>query len=447
MSQEKSENQLDAAARREGPEFFVQFVRALRVTTVHELENETAKSVLNAFTEQLGAFHRKFGQVQVQVVGSETYFNGVFVRRKGPAIEASAQATEIYQKLGISEIAFDRVPPPAETRRFFEVFQRHYRSKTPTAFTKEVFSGIRVRIAEEGAGKGKDSRGKVADLYAELAAMVRDARHQADRGESVSLALLRRGIQELADAGEQQKAVLAGLTRLDLPEMFDGLHATAVAVLVTLMCEKLGIPKRELMQLALGAIVLDLSRREWPTTSSDELESIRQVSLDAVRNALSLSSAEVVERACLAFENNLPVEGDPDELLPTMGARIVRTASVYQILTMPPPPHRGLRTDQALSILLSARRRFDVHVVRLLAAAIGEFPVGSIVKLSTGRVGVVASIPEAPTRPDRPQVRMVQPKDGKAETVDLGKQPDSVKIVETLDDREKKLNPVRFLLS
>ncbi|MBI2376915.1 MAG: hypothetical protein HYV07_23145 [Deltaproteobacteria bacterium] len=446
MSTDRNEEQAaDAAARREGPEFFVLFVRALRVVTIHELDNETARNVLAAFIAKLGAFHARFGQVQVQVVGGETYFNGIFVRRKGPAIEASSQAIELYEKLGISEIAFDKVPPPAESQRFFEVFQRHYRSKAPTAFAKEPFDGIRIRIAETGPGKAKDSQGRVADLYAELAAIVGVARKQALRGETVSLALLRRGIQELADAARGREALLAGLTRIDLPEMHDGLHGAAIAVLVTLMCERLGVQKRDLMSLALGALVVDLARDAWPLTPAWSREDIREKSIAAIAKVVSLSSSEAVERAALAFESVLPVSNDPDGLKPSSGARLVRVATVYQILTLPPPPHRGLRPDHALSIMSAANERFDEAAIRLLVASIGQFPAASLVKLSNGRTGVVASIPEQGSKLDRPAVRLIS-KDGKGgQIVELSRQLE-VRIVETLDTREKRINPVRYLL-
>ena len=56
----------------------------------------------------------------------------------------------------------------------------------------------------------------------------------------------------------------------------------------------------------------------------------------------------------------------------------------------------------------------DPVLVRLLVAALGAVPVGTVVELDTGEWAVVAAPPADPTRIDQPRIRVVTDTKGRA---------------------------------
>jgi len=87
-------------------------------------------------------------------------------------------------------------------------------------------------------------------------------------------------------------------------------------------------------------------------------------------------------------------------------ARVVAVADVYLTLTDPflfPPavlPHEALEF-----VMSGAGTEFDPQVVRAFCAVVSPYPVGTLVKLSTGETGVVVAT--NPAVPARPSIRLL----------------------------------------
>jgi hypothetical protein len=81
-------------------------------------------------------------------------------------------------------------------------------------------------------------------------------------------------------------------------------------------------------------------------------------------------------------------------------------ADVYDAMRSQRKYQQAFPTDRILEVLKrSDGKQFDQHLVRRFAQLVGIYPVGNLVKLSTGEVAVVLKV-YAPD-PHRPQVRVV----------------------------------------
>jgi hypothetical protein len=69
--------------------------------------------------------------------------------------------------------------------------------------------------------------------------------------------------------------------------------------------------------------------------------------------------------------------------------------------------------DKALSYMMSqAGAKFDPVLLRLFANMIGVFPVGTVVRLASGRLAVVIAGPANPQLCHRPRVRPITDESG-----------------------------------
>jgi len=86
--------------------------------------------------------------------------------------------------------------------------------------------------------------------------------------------------------------------------------------------------------------------------------------------------------------------------------RLISVVDIYEALTAARPYKRGMSTDAAFRVMLSMPGiEADSALVRLLYAALGPFPVGSTVELSTGERGVILALNAS--QPRLPRVRVL----------------------------------------
>ena len=101
---------------------------------------------------------------------------------------------------------------------------------------------------------------------------------------------------------------------------------------------------------------------------------------------------------------------------------LLHLCDVFEALTAIRPYKRPLSPLLAWQIILKDRKSFDPAALQAFVTAIGFYPPGSRVRLSSGEEGLVVA---AGSDPARPRLRLTRRKDGEAvtseeEVVDLG---------------------------
>jgi HD-GYP domain-containing protein (c-di-GMP phosphodiesterase class II) len=133
---------------------------------------------------------------------------------------------------------------------------------------------------------------------------------------------------------------------------------------------------------------------------------------------------------------------------------IAAIVDTYDTLTAPPPFGERMTPANALNVLYKGRgKQFHPALVEQFIQCVGVYPVGSVVEMNTGEVGVVYA--QNMVRRLQPRVMIVQ--DAKRnrlmpyKMLDLMKEPkatasENYKIVRTLDFDAVKLDPREFFL-
>jgi hypothetical protein len=144
----------------------------------------------------------------------------------------------------------------------------------------------------------------------------------------------------------------------------------------------------------------------------------------------------MLKAAIAAFEHHAGVDRGgfpriPHE--PHLVSRIVAIADAYDSLTAPAGPTAPLAPPDALSRML-ARKDLDPLLLKVFVNAMGIYPVGSLVELTTGETAIVAG-PPAPGALDRPRVKVVKRGAGALEpdaVVELAAATDGPRIARAL---------------
>jgi HD-GYP domain-containing protein (c-di-GMP phosphodiesterase class II) len=127
---------------------------------------------------------------------------------------------------------------------------------------------------------------------------------------------------------------------------------------------------------------------------------------------------------------------------PSLYGRIIQIADVYDAMTTPRVYRKATFTpDQALAIMLKDREvHLDPILLKIFIGLVGLIPIGSLVLLDTGEMGVVYKANPDPKFLDRPTLIVVsrnQKDEVKAKSVDVSEANEKGEftrnIVKTLD--------------
>ena len=248
-------------------------------------------------------------------------------------------------------------------------------------------------------------RERVSGLYNCLVALAADMPKKIASGESIGLKVAKRYIQYLVDMIIDGEPVLVGMALSKSRYAYEDRHPVNVCILSVALGHKIGFSKKELAELGLVAFLSDTGKyfvpkevlnREGVYDENDWCEMKRHTAqgFKAVFRIKNMDE-NLMRAAIVSFEHHLrwdlsvypPVSHIPEQDFYT---RIVAIAEFYDGLTASRSYAEGHRSpDIAVKSLLSkAGREFDPVLVRQFASMMGAYPVGSVVMLDTGELGI-----------------------------------------------------------
>lgn len=179
-------------------------------------------------------------------------------------------------------------------------------------------------------------------------------------------------------------------------------HSVNLSVLMSIFGKARGFDKDELQQVVVGALLHDIGKvltpdhiLHKPGKLSDEefMEMKRHVShsRDLLRQAEGISELTILTAA--QHHEKMDGSGYPDGLKGeeiSIYGRMVAIADVYDAITSDRVYHKAMTPTQALKKLLEwSGAHLDRNLVLQFVRCIGLYPVGSLVLLESGRLGVV----------------------------------------------------------
>ncbi|HET8645244.1 MAG TPA: HD domain-containing phosphohydrolase, partial [Vicinamibacteria bacterium] len=304
-------------------------------------------------------------------------------------------------------------------------------------------SGLCFRINKTLAGAARSSAevalerrayafltySKLVVLYRGLLAEDRPSPHR----RQFLMKKIARTVQALVDICMEDDHTFLGVASVKSGEGYAAHHAANTAVLSIALGEKLGLDKVQLADLGLAAVFSDVGLRQVPPSILDKTAPLtpeERALLDThpLRSVEFLLgegvfSKSVLARIVVAFEHHQCPDGSgypAHSRAPDIFSRMVSIAEEYDALTTERPWRRALLPDEALGAMLAGSvRRFDGALLKVFANTIGLYPVGTLVRLTTGALAVVVYGGGDGERATRPIVAPLGPDGRPSGTLDL----------------------------
>jgi len=191
-------------------------------------------------------------------------------------------------------------------------------------------------------------------------------------------------------------------------------HSLNVTMLSLMMARDIKLPPEAVQPLGMGALFHDIGRREIPDKILMKMDPLTQSERKyyelhcefgaKIGQQLKFPSATIAiirEHHEMADGSGYPMKlkGDQINLL----ARIVAIANYYDELCNPQNILNALTPHEALANMFAKlRTKFDPRLLQVFVRCLGVYPPGTIIQLSNGVIGMVATINTA--KPMKPMV-------------------------------------------
>lgn len=232
-------------------------------------------------------------------------------------------------------------------------------------------------------------------------------------------------VAELAYSVGSDPAAALWLANLEDRDSPTSVHSVNVCVLALAFGLHLGLERRELREIGLGALLHDVGKVFLPWEILSKPEALTAAETALVRRHPEdgyerLAEAGGFPEAALDIvrhhHERLDGSGYPHGragLDVALGVRLVGLVNTYDALTSARPYRRPLPADQALQQLYNAAdATFGAPLVQEFIRCVGIYPVGSLVELDNGAAALVLG-----SRPDsriQPTVLLLRTPDGEA---------------------------------
>ncbi len=267
-----------------------------------------------------------------------------------------------------------------------------------------------VELISEPRDQSDLSSGKKLELahraYSYAYNSVKSVSHKIHANEKAGVRRAVRVVQDLIDLVFVDKSVLLGLATIRDYDDYTFTHSVNVAVQSMCLGHEIGLSQHSLVRLGICGLFHDLGKIDVPIEiinkpgglDEHEFKKVQQHSLNSVREILKLEAyRDLVSKIILPpFEHHLKYDltGYPyvswSKPLSLFG-RIIEICDVYDALTAPRIYRPWvLSPDRALGLMLSnSGKDFDPVLLKWFINMVGVYPVGTLVKLNTGEMGLV----------------------------------------------------------
>ncbi len=277
----------------------------------------------------------------------------------------------------------------------------------PEVIAKEDIPHIelhRVLLIDKKIGSSLTEETKKASaMFMKAVDTVKEMVHAVHRDKAADLSKMNTIVQTMVDNLLDNRDALLGLTSLKMYDEYTFTHSVNTSILAVSLGTFLSFTKPQLAALGVAGLMHDIGKVNVPREiinkpgklTDDEWEEVKR---HPIEGALILADIPGVTKMAMvaAFEHHQhgDVRGYPrmdGSRQQHLFSQIVAIADAYEALTAARVYYSvQMPAVKAVQILLSKRgTTFNAILVKAFVNMIGIFPIGTILKLDTGEIGMV----------------------------------------------------------
>jgi HD-GYP domain-containing protein (c-di-GMP phosphodiesterase class II) len=466
-----------------GHDFLRALYHLISTVRVYQDNNQLVRTSVSSFQNMLNELTIS-GDISLSLYRSRFHIGEEKLRYRRDAAIVVYNMVELFSKRGIGSVNFlesSRDALPENIITFTRLFNDAIRHENPHQWLEQKLreqdcSWVQIfpRQDEDATVDSEsleDKRyEKARKNYFLAIEAVKEVANKVSQG-MVGVRRSRRLAQNIVDIVKEDAALMIGLTTLKGYDDYTYAHSVNVALLATCLGRHIELSDISLEHLTICGLFHDLGKVDVPKNillkhgvlTDGEWDLLKAHPVMGVRKILMLNATPSLRSRIILgpFEHHLnpDMTGYPRTLfmghLSLLG-KILRIADVYEALTA----ERGYRPrsfqpDEALRMMWgSTGKSFDTILLKRFIHMMGLYPIGSIIELSDGNIGLVMDYPDETERTLPLVLRLVNDEKGgwqRGEMVYLADQINKegssrLNIVRGIPLAKIRINPSDFFL-
>ena len=265
-----------------------------------------------------------------------------------------------------------------------------------------LFNNLYNKPAEVSSTTVEKEISAAQTIHTKASSLVKNSMEEIILGNAINEEDLKKNVTNTVESIVRNPDAMMWLTRLKDKDNHASLHSVNTCILSVTFGRYIGLPKNELEKLAVSALMHDIGKLQVPTEilnkpgklSDNEKKIIRQHPTSS-RNLLMSAGNYFLAAVDVAYSHHERLDGTgyPRGLSSTHispFSRILAIVDIYESMTSEQVYREELSPFESLKYINANKgTKFDAQLVNLFIKLIGVFPIGSIIELTSGEIGIV----------------------------------------------------------
>jgi len=246
---------------------------------------------------------------------------------------------------------------------------------------------------------------KASKLYDDAKSLQHKILNSLTEHKTINMLEAKESTDAIVDSIFRNQDALACMTRLRIKDEYLVEHSLNVSILMTIFAKHLDFDRDIIEQLALGAFLHDIGKVLVPPEilhkpaklTPEEYEVMKDhvnLGMQVLKESPELSSlvTEVVQQ----HHERLDGKGYPQQLSEqqiSQFGRMIAIVDSYDAMTAERVYKAGMHPIKAFKILMKeADNGYDTTLVEQFVNCLGIYPIGTLVKLTSGKLGLISRL-------------------------------------------------------
>ena len=263
-----------------------------------------------------------------------------------------------------------------------------------------LLAAVQSRPVSQGVAM-EDELQRAVKLCANAKAAVISMFGDARMGQALQFEQAGELVEEISDSVLRHPNALISLARLKNADEYTYMHSVAVCALMIALARQLGLNEALVREAGLAGLLHDIGKMAIPDAVLNKPGKLTDSEFATVRDHPVAGSHMLLESkqlsslvldVCLHHHEKMDGSGYPHRLAGeqiSLYARMGAVCDVYDAITSNRPYKAGWDPAESIRKMAEWKGHFDPVVFQAFVKTVGIYPVGSLVRLESGRIGVV----------------------------------------------------------
>ncbi|WP_428505958.1 HD-GYP domain-containing protein [Roseateles sp.] len=227
---------------------------------------------------------------------------------------------------------------------------------------------------------------------------------EARMGKAVDAEMCMPLVEEVADSVSRNPSALISLARLKTKDDYTYMHSVAVCALMVSLSRQLGLDDAQTREAGMAGLLHDIGKMMMPLNVLNKPGQLTEAEFDIMRShpmrgyMMLKEGGAVPESAldvCLHHHEKMDGSGYPQGLKGeeiSLLARMGAVCDVYDAITSTRPYKAAWDPAGSIQRMAQWTGQFDPVIFKAFVMSVGIYPVGSLVRLDSGRLAVVIDL-------------------------------------------------------